>query len=131
MGILRNLALFLLIAFVATACGGGGAALSNSGGSGGNGAGGSGPITYGSTTLHWSAPTTRIDNTAASLSSIQSYRLYFGPSANYTPNFINIKGGTTTQYKVTLPSGSYYFRISAIDTDGYEGMRSAALQKTL
>lgn len=132
MSVTRNLFLFLIIAFITAACGGGSSALSNSDGVGsGNGSGGAAPITYGSATLQWSAPTTLADNTTVSSSDISGYRLYYGPSATYTPFVINVPGSTTTQYTVTLPSGSYYFRIAAVDTSGHPGLLSNALQKTL
>lgn len=87
--------------------------------------------TVGAATLRWSAPTTRLDNTPVSLSEIAGYRLYYGPTATDTPSFVNINDGTASQYTINLPAGSYYFRISAIDTQGFEGEKSVALQKTV
>lgn len=132
MGYLRNLLAFAIFSLIITGCGGGNSAITASdatgAGSGGTTGGGS---SSGSLTLKWSAPTTRADNTSASLSDISGYRLYYGSSATDTPNYVNINDGTATQFTITLPSGSYYFRISAIDTNGYEGLRSAPTQKTL
>ena len=100
-------------------------------GSTGTGSSGSGStVTTSTVTLKWSAPTTRLDNSPASLSDISGYRLYYGTSATNTPTTINISSGTTSQYTITLPTGTYYFRISALDSSGYEGALSSALQKT-
>lgn len=133
MGYFRNLLFFAAIAFVTVACGGGNSAVTTNN-STGNGTGGTGSTaggTTGTVTLKWAAPSTYANNTAASLSEITGYRLYYGPSATNTPNYVNITNGSTMQYTITLPSGTYYFRISAIDTNGYEGLKSSALQKSL
>jgi hypothetical protein len=146
----RNILLYLLFAIVLGGCGGGSTtitgnntsnATSNTTSNNTNTVTGSTGTTStstasntgstGSVTLNWSAPTTRADNTAVSLSAISGYRLYYGSSSTDTPNFINISNGTATQYTITLPSGTYYFRIAAIDSSGYEGLKSSALKKTL
>ncbi|MBI1425218.1 MAG: hypothetical protein GC149_17355 [Gammaproteobacteria bacterium] len=151
MGYLRNLLIFAAFSIIVTACGGGnttitgnGATSSSSGSSGttggtssgggttsGGGSTSGGTTTTGSVTLKWTAPTTRSDNTAVSLSDISGYRLYYGSAPTDTPNYVNITDGTATQQTISLPSGSYYFRISAIDSSGYEGLKSTAVQKTL
>ncbi|MBI1425343.1 MAG: hypothetical protein GC149_18040 [Gammaproteobacteria bacterium] len=136
MGYIRNLALFTIISILTIGCGGGNSALSDSSQTAGGSGGSSTPApapggTTATVTLKWTAPSTRSDNTAVSLSEISGYRLYYGNSATNTPYYVNISGGASTQYTLTLPSGSYYFRISAIDTQGYEGLRSAAAQKSI
>lgn len=147
MNFIRNILLFVLFAIITAGCGGGNTTIaannadSNTGSNStnstttvsnsGSNSGSTSSTSTGSAVLHWSAPTTRADNTAISLSDISSYRLYYGPSATDTPNYININDGTATQYAVTLPAGTYYFRITAIDTTGYEGLKSTALKITL
>lgn len=137
MGLLRTAALVVGIACVVAGCGGGSSAISpndsTGGGIGGTGGGSGGTtvVATGTVTLKWTAPSTRVDNSAVSLSDIRSYRLYYGPSATNTPHYININNGSATEYKVTLPLGSYYFRLSAIDSNGYEGLISAASQKSI
>ena len=141
MSYLRNVALFCMFSLIITGCGGGNTTITSnpatdntSGGSGGStppSNGGTNPApSTGSVTLQWVAPTTRADNTSISLSEISSYRLYYGNSGTNTPDFISINDSTATQYTVTLPSGTYYFRISAVDSNGYEGLLSNAIQKT-
>lgn len=95
----------------------------------GNTSGGTTGGTTNSLLLKWSAPTTRADGTAVSLSEISGYRLYYDPSATDTPSYVNITDGSATQYTMTLPTGTYYFRICAIDSSGFEGLKSDALQK--
>ncbi|MEJ2439693.1 MAG: fibronectin type III domain-containing protein, partial [Gammaproteobacteria bacterium] len=88
--------------------------------------------TTGSVTLNWSAPTTRADGTAISLSDISGYILYYGTSPTTTSsNAITINDGSATQYTLTLPAGTYYFVICAVDSNGMPGAMSTVLQKTL
>lgn len=139
MNSLRNILLFVLFAMITTGCGGGNTTVAannpgtstNSTTSTNTNSVSTSSTSTGTITLHWSAPTTRANNTAISLSDISGYRLYYGPSATDTPNSINIKDGTATQYTVSLPSGTYYFRIAAIDTSGYEGLESVPFKSTL
>lgn len=139
MGYIRNLLIFIAFSIIVTGCGGGSTTVAATN-SGGTSDGGTTPINTsgtpqtnitGSTTLKWAAPSTRADSSAISLSDISGYRLYYGATATDTPNYVNINDGTATQYTISLPSGSYYFRISAIDSNGYEGLKSAALLKNL
>lgn len=138
MGFVRNLIIFFSFSVIVAACGGGNTTISSSALSGtasSDGNNTSAPSGHGSAIgsvlLKWSAPLTRADNTAVSLSAIVAYRLYYGYSETDTSNFIEINDGTATQYTISLPSGSYYFKISAIDTNGNEGLKSLVLHKTL
>jgi hypothetical protein len=85
-----------------------------------------------SVTLNWTAPTTRADGTAISLSEIGGYILYYGTSPTTTSsNAITISDSSATQYTLTLPAGTYYFVICAVDASGTPGEKSAVLQKTI
>lgn len=129
---IRNLLFFAAFIAFLSGCGGGNSAITGNDLSGTSSGGTAIPRTGIVTiTLKWAAPTSRADNTSASLSEISGYRLYYGKTATNTPNFVTIGDGTATQYTISLPAGSYYFRISAIDTDGHEGLRSVASQKTI
>jgi hypothetical protein len=139
MGYCRNVFLIMVFALIFTGCGGGNSTIaandtagsSTGTGPGGTNGGGSGSSS-GSLTLQWTPPTTLADGTTAiSLSNISGYKLFYGPSATNTPNMISINSGTTTQYTLTLPTGSYYFVICAIDTNGNLGLKSVALQKSI
>lgn len=144
MGYVRNVLCFMLFALSITGCGGGGnttvsatdnsgsSASTGSGGTTGGGSGGSTGSNSGSITLQWTPPTTLADgSTAISLSDISGYKLFYGSSATNTPNVISINDGTATKYTITLPAGTYYFVISAIDSNGNPGLRSPALQKSI
>ena len=132
----RNLLLFMIASLIIGGCGGGNTSVadnsqnSTSNSTSNNTTNNTGS-SKGSITLHWIAPTTRLDNSSVSLSDISSYQIYYGTSITDITNVISINDGTATQYTVTLPSGSYYFRISAVDSNGNEGQESAAVQKTL
>lgn len=80
-------------------------------------------------TLQWVAPTTRVDGTAASLNEISGYRIYYGPYAEETTTMVEISGGLISEHTLQLPPNTYYFRISAIDTNGYEGPKSPPIIK--
>lgn len=85
-----------------------------------------------SVTLNWTAPTTRVDGTAISLSEIAGYILYYGTSPTTTSsNSVAINDGSATQYTLNLPSGTYYFVICAVDSNGVVGAQSSVLQKTI
>lgn len=128
MDLMKSVVSVGVFAFVISGCGGGDSTLATDPGT---------PPpptpapTTGTATLKWIAPSTRADSTTASLSEISGYHLYYGATATSTPNLINIPGGTATQYTVTLPKGDYYFRVSAMDTDGTEGELSVAVLKSL
>lgn len=82
-------------------------------------------------TLTWVAPTHRADGSAVTLSDITGYRLYYGPTPDHLPHVVHIHGQETTRHTLELPVGSYYFRVSAMETDGTEGMKSQALSRQL
>jgi len=140
MKVLRNFVFFGLISAISVACGGGNTTISanatdssgTSGGSSGTGgSSGSGSVTYSTVTLNWTAPTTWTDSSPLALSDISGYKLYYGSSATNTPNSVNINNSTATQYTLKLPSGSYYFRMSTLVSNGIEGPLSPAVQKSL
>ena len=138
MGYFRNLLWFILIAFIITGCGGGDSTIAandatgNSTGTGSGGTNNGSGSNSASVTLQWTPPATLADgSTAISLSDISGYKLFYGSSATNTPNVISISDGTATQYTITLPTGSYYFVICAIDGNGNPGLKSVALHKSI
>lgn len=138
MSYLKNLLTFSVFLLIVTGCGGGNTTIANnstgSSNSSSSSGGGTSSVTGGSTgtlTLKWVAPTARADGTNISLSEISGFRIYYGSSATDTPNFVNINNGSATQYTISLPVGSYYFRISAVDSSGYEGLKSNAIAKSI
>jgi hypothetical protein len=84
----------------------------------------------GSASLSWAAPTARSDGTPLSMSEISGYTLYYGSSAGNYSNSVDIDDPFTTSITVTdLPVGTYYFVMTARDTDGRESGYSSAAQR--
>ncbi len=127
MNFLKHIMVFSVFSFLMTGCGGGDSSITGDAGNSDTPP----ADTTGSTTLRWTAPSTRSDSSTVSLSEISGYRLYYGPSATVTPDYIDIQDGSTMQYTIILPTGNYFFRISAIDASGAEGLLSAAIQKSI
>jgi ABC-type Fe3+-hydroxamate transport system substrate-binding protein len=106
------LALAIFSSILLTACGGG--------------AGDTSSNTQNTTTtsgkvLEWTAPTTRSDNTPLSLSEIQGYRVYYGTSPSDMTMLVDLNDDTITDFTVdSIPSGNYYFAVTAYDMDGVE-----------
>jgi predicted small secreted protein len=92
----------------------------------GSGAGDAVSDTQNSTTtagkvLEWTAPTTRSDSTPLSLSEIQGYRVYYGTSPSNLAMLVDLNDDTVTDFTVdSIPSGNYYFAVTAYDMDGVE-----------
>ena len=84
----------------------------------------------GSVSLSWVAPTQRADGTPISVSELAGYTVHYGPSqGNYTSS-IAIDDPFTTSVVVTdLPTGTYYFALTAIDKAGLESGYSGAVSK--
>jgi hypothetical protein len=107
-----TLALVIFSSILLTACGGGGGDASVD--------------TQNTTTtsgkvLEWTAPTTRTDNTPLNLSEIQGYRVYYGTSPNNLTILVDLNDDTITDFTVNdIPSGNYYFAVTAYDMDGVE-----------
>jgi hypothetical protein len=77
--------------------------------------------TTGKVDLSWTAPSTRADGTYLPVNQLASYRVYRGTTIGNMAPLVDLEGSSNTEYTVTgLPSGSYYFAVSAFDTDGIE-----------
>ena len=78
-----------------------------------------------SVNLSWTAPSTRSDGSALDLSELDGYRIYMGDSESSMVPITDISDQTLTQYTVNgLSAGSYYFAVSAFDTQGNESGKS-------
>jgi len=85
-----------------------------------------------SATITWTAPSTREDGTALSLSEITGYKIYYGTAADNYTVVVDINDVSTTQYTISsLTTGTYYFAVTTIDTDGRESLYSTNLSKTV
>ena len=130
-------ATFFLILFL-TACGaGGGNDTSNT--SSGNGAkdggttGGSSSnsvSSYGAATLSWLPPT---ENTDGSPLTLSGYKIYYGTAVDEYTTVVNIDNPGVATYVIdNLPAGyTYYFVITAIDSNGMESAYSSVGSKAI
>jgi len=126
--------IILFIILLLTACGGGGSGdtatpLDPNQGGKGNG-GGSGITSYGTATLSWLPPTENTDGSALTLA---GYKIYYGTSeGNYTEVISIDNVGIATYVIDNLPAGNtYYFVVTAVDTDGIESGYSEVGSKTI
>lgn len=79
--------------------------------------------------LAWRAPATRVDGSYLPNSELAGYRVYMGTASNNLAPLVDLNDETMTSYSVgTLPAGSYYFAVSAYDTDGLESSFSQILK---
>ncbi|MEP4309779.1 MAG: fibronectin type III domain-containing protein, partial [Lentilitoribacter sp.] len=73
---------------------------------------------YGSVTLTWTAPLTRLDGSSIALSEIASYTIDYGQDVNSLQQSVNIGGDQTSYTFDGLASGTWYFTIKVLDTNG-------------
>ncbi|MBZ0156183.1 MAG: fibronectin type III domain-containing protein, partial [Alphaproteobacteria bacterium] len=79
-----------------------------------------------SAALSWDAPTTNTDGSP--LTDLAGYKLYYGTSSGSYSQTINV--GTTSSYTVTgLLGGTYYFAVTAYDSEGNESAYSNEVSK--
>jgi hypothetical protein len=83
----------------------------------------------GNATLSWDAPTTNADGTP--LTDLAGYRIYFGTSPGIYSK--NIDVGNMTVYRINnLTDGlTYFFAVTAYDSDGNESEYSNETSKTI
>jgi len=83
-------------------------------------------------TLSWIAPDAREDESSISMPEISGYRIYYGTAPDEYTNQLDVDDGFTVQRKLNdLPSGTYYFVVTAIDMEGRESVFSDMVTKTL
>ena len=75
--------------------------------------------------LSWVAPSEREDNSSISLSEIAGYTVRYGTTMGQYPNKVIINDGTAVGYTfLDFPTGTYYFVVTTIDTEGRESQNS-------
>jgi hypothetical protein len=93
--------------------------------SGGTSTGGSASVS-----LSWTAPTRRADGSPLSLSELAGYTVRYGTSLGRYNNAIGVGDRSRTSLTITdLPSGTYYFVVTARDSSGMESSYSSAVSK--
>lgn len=78
--------------------------------------------------VRWQAPTQNVDGT--DLVDLTSYNLYYGQSSRDYDSSISLPA-STTQWEITLPTGSYFFALTAIDGDQNESGFSNEITRTV
>ena len=85
----------------------------------------------GSTTLSWTAPSTRADGEALPLSEIDGYRIYMGDSTSNLTPIIDINDSSVTKYTLDgLTVGTHYFSVTTYDINGMESSYSNIVSKS-
>jgi len=82
-------------------------------------------------TLTWTAPLTRVNGSSIALSEIASYEIYYGLSPDELSNTMVVSGDQTSAEISDLASGTWYFSISVIDTEGLKSEPSEVVSKTV
>ena len=80
--------------------------------------------TSGVATISWSIPVERTDGTALKMSELGGYLIYYGTNSAELTQVVRVEDPYQTQYTFSLPGGTYYFRVSAYDTEGIQGPKS-------
>ena len=80
--------------------------------------------------LSWSPPVTRTDGSYLPVGDLAGFRVYMGTSSGNLTPYIDLDSGDINEFTIkNLSSGSYYFAISAFDTDGQESGLSQVILK--
>ncbi len=87
-------------------------------------------LANGSATLSWQAPTQRTDGSP--LTNLAGYKIYWGQQqGSYPDEAILDNPGVTTYVIDGLNSGTWYFVVTAFDTNGLESAYSPGANKTI
>lgn len=86
--------------------------------------------TTGSATLSWTAPTTNTDGSA--LTNLTGFVISYGTSATALTQQVSVSGASATSYTVTgLASGTWYFSVAAVASDGTQSVPSNPVTDTI
>jgi hypothetical protein len=84
----------------------------------------------GSATLSWEAPTSNSNGTP--LTDLAGYRIYYGSSPKHLSQTVHIKSvGLQTYVIENLESGTWYFAVKSVATNGVESKLSDVVAKTI
>lgn len=84
----------------------------------------------GSATLSWTAPTVNTNGTP--ITDLAGYYIHYGTVSGSLTSVITVPGASTTEYEISnLPSGTYYFTVSAYNSLGVESAPSNEASKTI
>ena len=120
---LTTLLLAIVTSLILTACGGGSSTASSDDRD-------TNISTSSSARLSWVAPATRADSSYLALADLEGYRVYYGTTASSLILLVDLNDNTITEYTPSsLPSGNYYFAVTAYDSDGNESGYSNVINK--
>ncbi|MEP0002479.1 MULTISPECIES: PA14 domain-containing protein [Marinobacter] len=80
-------------------------------------------------TLTWTAPLTRVDGSSIALSEIDSYEIVYGSSPTDLSNTVSVDGAETSAEIGGLATGTWYFSIRVMDTNGLASANSEIVSK--
>ena len=87
-------------------------------------------VALGTATLSWSAPLNYEDGTA--FTDLSGYNIYYGTEQGNYQYTLNIDGPSTTRYVIeNLSPATYYFVLTAYNSEGLESASSNAGSKTI
>lgn len=82
--------------------------------------------------LTWDVPQAREDGSELPLYEINGYVIAYGTSQNDLTNQVAIDGASSTSTTLeNLSSGTYFFSIATIDSDGVQGAYSSVIQQSI
>ncbi|WP_097459793.1 PA14 domain-containing protein [Mangrovitalea sediminis] len=91
----------------------------------------SGSTSSGGISISWTAPTTRIDGTALSPSDIASYTIQYGQTSGQLDKTVTVAATQTSYSFTSLSSGTWYFQVTATDSNGLTSSPSQAVSFTV
>ena len=77
--------------------------------------------------LSWVAPEENVDG--SELVDLAGYRVYYGESSREYSESIELRDTAATSHTLNLATGSYYFAMTAFDTEGHESSYSNEVQR--
>ena len=84
----------------------------------------------GAATVEWLAPETMTDGRA--LTNLVGYRIYYGTEVSRMTRSIDVKNAGVLSYVIEgLAPATYYFAVTAINSNGHESARSNAGRKII
>ena len=86
-------------------------------------------VANGTATLTWTAPTQRTDGSP--LTNLAGYNIYWGTSQSSLSKKASVGAGTTTYVVENLGPGTWYFAVTAYDSNNLESDRSNVASKTI
>lgn len=83
----------------------------------------------GTVTLNWQAPTQNVDGTP--LTDLAGYRIHYGTTSRSYTQSVAVGTSGATSHALQLPSGTYYFAMTALDAQGNESAYSNEVIKSV